>query len=140
MADYAIDAATLLHIVGERIEIDPAHRLVAPNSIRSHALATLLAAVRDGALDEREALARHERMTELKLRLLGDRVSRRTAWNLARQHGWELAECEYLAVAKLQAEALATVDAAFAAKVAAIVPTTALSTLTVDASGAPPTS
>lgn len=34
--------------------------------------------MRRGALDERTALRHHERLTELKMRLLGDRVSRRT--------------------------------------------------------------
>ena len=50
-------------------------------------------------------------MTELKMRLLGDRVSRRTAWKLARAHGWDgLRDAEYLAVVQLQADALVTVD------------------------------
>jgi predicted nucleic acid-binding protein len=44
------------------------------------------------------------------MRLLGDRVSRRTAWKIAREHGWETTyDAEYLAVAKLQADALVTV-------------------------------
>jgi hypothetical protein len=35
-----------------------------------------------------------------------DRVSRRTAWRTAREHGWdELHHAEYLAVAHLQADA-----------------------------------
>ena len=50
-------------------------------------------------------------MTQLKMRLLGDRVSRRTAWQIARERGWaSLREAEYLAVAVLQADAFATVD------------------------------
>jgi hypothetical protein len=50
-------------------------------------------------------------MTRLKMRLLGDRVSRRTAWQIARDRGWEsLRIAEYLAVATLQADALVTVD------------------------------
>src|SRR6201999_3744762 len=62
------------------------------------------------------ALAAHERMTEIKLRLLGDRVSRRTAWQIAREHDWDtLRDAEYLAVTRLQADALVTVDPALAA-------------------------
>jgi len=50
------------------------------------------------------------------MRLLGDRVSRRTAWQLARQHDWEtLRDAEYLAVTRLQADALITVDPGLAA-------------------------
>jgi hypothetical protein len=40
-------------------------------------------------LAEDLALQHHERLTELKMRLLGDRVSRRTAWKVAREQGWE---------------------------------------------------
>jgi hypothetical protein len=45
------------------------------------------------------------------MRLLGDRVSRRTAWRIAREHGWETTfDAEYLAVTKLQADGLVTID------------------------------
>jgi hypothetical protein len=42
-------------------------------------------AVRNGDLTDGLALTHHERLTELKMRLLGDRVSRRTAWTIARE-------------------------------------------------------
>jgi predicted nucleic acid-binding protein len=111
MARYAVDAPTLVHIVDEDLSIHPSHQLVAPNSIRTQALDLLLRDVRAGKRSEREAMACHEKMTQLKMRLLGDRVSRRTAWQIAREHGWaSLRDAEYLAVAMLQADALATVD------------------------------
>jgi hypothetical protein len=59
--------------------VHPDHQLVAPNSIRSEALEILLSDVRAGLRPESDALGLHERMTEVKMRLLGDRVSRRTA-------------------------------------------------------------
>ena len=125
-----IDAPTLLHIVGEEITVDPAHRLVAPNLIRTQALTLLLAAVRTGELTEEVALQRHERLTELKMRLLGDRVSRRTAWKIARQHGWETTyDAEYLAVCTLQADALVTIDPAMRARAEGIVPLAPLAAL-----------
>lgn len=100
---------------------------MAPNLIRSQALSLLLAAVRAGELTEEVALQRHERITEIKLRLLGDRVSRRTAWKITREHGWENTfDAEYLAVCMLQADALITIDETLAAKAAHIV---ALATL-----------
>ena len=57
------------------------------------------------------------------MRLLGDRVSRRTAWQLARQHDWDtLRDAEYLAVTRLQADALVTVDPELAAVARDVVP------------------
>lgn len=116
MARYVIDAPTLLHLVDAGLHIDPGHQLVAPNTIRSEALELLLHDVRAGKRTEAAALRAHERMTEVKMRLLGDRVSRRTAWQIARQHDWDtLRDAEYLALTRLQADALVTADPALAA-------------------------
>jgi predicted nucleic acid-binding protein len=96
---------------------------VAPNAIRSEALELLLAAVRRGERADADALAAHERMTELKMRLLGDRVSRGTAWRIARERdAVSIRDAEYLAIARLQADALVTVDPELAAKAAGVVP------------------
>jgi predicted nucleic acid-binding protein len=131
MARYVIDAPTLLYLVAEGAVIDDEHQLVAPNLIRSQALSLLLAAVQRGEITEAVALDRHERLTELKMRLLNYRVSRRTAWQIAREHDWETTfEAEYLAVTKLQADALVTVDAAMAAKAASVVAVAPVSALT----------
>jgi predicted nucleic acid-binding protein len=106
-----------LHLVAEGIDVNPTHQLVAPTLIRSQALSLLFAAVRGGEISEDVALERHERLTALKLRLLNDRVSRRTAWRIARGQGWATTlEAEYLAVTVLQADAFVTVDDAMAAK------------------------
>ena len=123
VARYVIDARTLLHIVANDLDVDADHRLVAPNLIRSQALALLLEDVRNGDITEEVALRRHERFTELKMRLLGDRVSRRTAWMIARSNGWDTTfDAEYLAVCQLQADALITIDPALASKAEGIVP------------------
>jgi predicted nucleic acid-binding protein len=123
MTRYVIDAPTLLYLVDEGLSVHPEHQLVAPNSIRSEALETLLSEVRRGVRTESEALERHERMTEVKMRLLGDRVSRRTAWRIAREHDWDrLRDAEYLAVTRLQADALVTVDPELMAKASNVVP------------------
>lgn len=122
MSRFVIDPPTLLHIIAQSRPVSTAHRLVAPTSIRSQALALLFAAVRNGDLSEAEALKRHEQLTELKMRLLGDRVSRRTAWTIARDHGWEtIDDAEYLAVARLQADALVTLSDDLAAKAEGVV-------------------
>lgn len=133
MARYVIDAPTLLHIVDNNLTIDATHQLVAPNSIRSEALERLLQEVRAGRRTGKAALQSHQQMTELKIRLLGDRVSRRTAWDIAMAHDWDsLRDAEYLAVARLQADALITVDENFAAVAASIVPVAALRDLLTD--------
>ncbi len=130
MARYAIDAVTLVHLVSNDIVVAPAHNLVAPNVIRSDALSLLYASVRRGELTERVALERHTRLTELKMRLLGDRVSRRTAWKLAEEHDWaDLSTAEYLAVCSLQADAFVTVDPVMAATARGIVPLAPVSAL-----------
>jgi predicted nucleic acid-binding protein len=50
-------------------------------------------------------------------------VSRRTAWKIAREHGWDTTfDAEYLAVCRLQADALITIDPSLAAKAEGIVP------------------
>ncbi len=128
-----IDAPTLLHLVAESVEVSRTHQLVAPNLIRSQALSRLLAAVRHGDITEEVALQRHERLTEVKVRLLGDRVSRRTAWKIALEQGWGTAfDAEYLAVTKLQADALITIDSALAAKAAHIVALAPVAALIAD--------
>ena len=111
MTRFVIDAPTLLHLVAERVPVAPAHQLVAPQLLRSQALALLFDAVRRGELTEEEALDRHDEMTRVKVRLLGDRVSRRVAWQIAREHGLDsTAEAEYLAVTRLQADVFVSVD------------------------------
>jgi predicted nucleic acid-binding protein len=123
MTRFAIDGPSVLELVRGGHTVDPAHRLVAPNSIRTDVLELLLLEVRDGRLTDSAALELHERMTEVKIRLLGDRVSRRTAWRIAREHGWStLRSAEYLAIAKLQADALITADADLARHAEGIVP------------------
>jgi predicted nucleic acid-binding protein len=118
MTRYVIDAATLLHLVANDVPVSPRHQIVAPNLIRSQALSLLLEAVRHGDLTEDLALQHHER---------------RTAWKIARERAWETTyDAEYLAVTKLQADALVTVNPALATKAKDVVPLTALEALTAD--------
>lgn len=122
MARYVVDARTLLHLIDNELPIHASHQLVAPNLIRSEALQLLLQEVRSGKRSEDAALKAHERITETKIRLLGDRVSRGRAWRLAREHDWDtLHDAEYLAITQLQADALVTVDPRLAAVAGEIV-------------------
>src|SRR5688572_7750243 len=69
MTRFVIDAPTLVHLVAERIPVAPGHTLVAPQLLRSQALALLFDAVRGGRLTEAQALARHDELTRVKVRL-----------------------------------------------------------------------
>jgi predicted nucleic acid-binding protein len=130
MARYVIDVPTLLHVVDSELRVDPSHQLVAPNSIRSEALELLLRDVRRGKRTDKAALETHERITVLKMRLLGDRASRGLAWRIAREHDWDtLHDAEYLAITRLQADALITVDLDLAAAAENVVPVAALQAL-----------
>ncbi len=123
MTRYVVDAPTLLHVLDAGLRVDAMHQLVAPSSIRSEALQLLLRDVRRGERTERAALQTHERVTELRMRLLGDRVSRTTAWRIAMEQGWDdLRDAEHLAVTRLQADALVTVDERLAARARDVVP------------------
>jgi predicted nucleic acid-binding protein len=131
MTRFVIDAITLVHVVTHEIPVSPSHQIVAPNTIRSQALALLFDAVGRGDLSEAVALQFHERITEMKMRVLGDRVSRRTAWRIAREQRWDaIGDAEYLAVTRLQADALVTVDPALAAKAKGVVPLAPVQALT----------
>jgi predicted nucleic acid-binding protein len=130
MTRYGIDAPTLLRIVTDRLPIRPDHQLVAPNSIRPDALTLLLGQVARGDLTDKEAAELHTRLTELKIRTLGDRGSRWAAYRIAREHGWEsIREAEYLAVTRLQADAFVTVDTELARRAEGIVPLAPLEAL-----------
>lgn len=127
---FVIDAASLLELVAGGRPVPPGHQLVAPAGVRSQALDLLLGRVARGELTEREALELHDRLTETKIRALNDRVSRRVAWDLARERGWDsVRDAEYVAVARLQADALITADPRLASAAEGIIPVAALADL-----------
>jgi predicted nucleic acid-binding protein len=124
MTRVAIDAATAIRLVREGATVHDEHQLVAPNLLRSQALSSLYRDVRRGVLGEDEARALLDGVTTLRIRLLGDRVSRAVAWQIAARLGWDdTTHAEYVAVAKLQADVLVTADEELARQVAGIVRT-----------------
>ncbi|MBT0992818.1 hypothetical protein KIN34_00740 [Cellulomonas sp. DKR-3] len=123
MTRFAIDAPALLRLVDQDRPPAADVQLVAPKSILVDALQLLLDDVRGGRRDRADALLTHTRMTETKIRLLGDRVSRRRALDLALEHGWaQVRTAEYVAVSQLQADALVAVDPELRAAVTGLVP------------------
>ena len=111
MTHYAIDAATAIRIVRDGIEVPEKHQLVAPKMLHSEALSRLYTAVRRSELTDKDAQVVLLGITTMKIRLLGDRVSRANAWKVANQLDWpDTSRAEYVAVALLQADAFVTVD------------------------------
>lgn len=120
---FAIDAIMALRIVRDDPAIGAHRRLVGPAVLRSHVLSMLYREVREGSLDEKAARAQLDGIATLKIRLLGDRVSRATAWKLAQQLDWDdTSLAEYLAVATLQADALVAGDERITTAASGIVP------------------
>ncbi len=133
MTRFVVDCGVVLHLAGEEIEVPAEHELLAPTLLRSQTLSALHEAVHRGELSEDAALERLARIQAIPIRLLGDAVLRRNAWQLADQLGWaETYQAEYVALTKLQADALVTLDAELARQAEGIVPTA-----TIDALQAP---
>jgi hypothetical protein len=108
---FAIDADVALRLIREGSDADRRHQLVGPSVLRWHASSTLYRDVRDGRITEADGRQQLESLAAVKIRLLGDRVSRATAWKIATGLGWDdLGAAEYLAVASLQADAFVTED------------------------------
>lgn len=123
MTRYAIDAPVAIRLARDGVTVPDEHQLVGPNLLRSEVLSILYRAVRAGEMDAREGKELLDRVTTTRIRLLGDRVSRATAWQLAERLGWDdVGRAEYLAVAKLQADALVTEDRDLAAAAEGVVP------------------
>ena len=116
MAKYVIEPAVALSLAAQNAAIPARHKLLAPSLLRSQVLALLFAQVRRGELSQAEASRRLDYLRRLQIRLLGDRVLQRTAWEMALELGWQdTFVAEYLALTRLQADALVTENSELAA-------------------------
>lgn len=123
MTRFVIDAPVALRLAADPTALHADHQLVAPNALRSEAMSILYRDVRSGARTRDEARSLLDPLTALKVRLLGDRVSRGTAWRIAEELGWDdIHEAEYLAVTRLQADAFVTLDRERARRAQGVVP------------------
>jgi predicted nucleic acid-binding protein len=130
MSKYVVDAGAVLHLARENIEVSTEHELLAPTLIRSQALSTMHESVHRGEVEAKVAQEVLARVGKMKIRLLGDAVLRRTAWKYADQLGWASTyAAEYVALTKLQADALITLDEDLARRVQGIVPTASIEDL-----------
>jgi len=127
---FVVDCSAVLHLASEGIEIPSEHELLAPTLLRSQTLSALHEAVHASEIPPDVALDRLTRIRAMPIRLLGDAVLRRRAWDVAEQLGWaETYDAEYVALTQLQADALITLDAELARRVEGIVPTATIEAL-----------
>jgi predicted nucleic acid-binding protein len=128
---FVVDCGAVLHLAAERIEVAPEHELLAPTLLRSQTLSAVHEAVHRGELSADAAGELLERVQGMKIRLLGDAVLRRNAWEFADKLDWaETYDAEYLALTKLQADAFVALDAELARRVEGVVPVATIDVLT----------
>ena len=108
---FVVDAGAVLELASDETEISAEHELLAPTLLRSQTLSALHEAVHRGELTAEAAREQLARIQRLPIRLLGDAVLRRRAWDLAEKLGWASTyDAEYVALTQLQADALVTLD------------------------------
>ena len=132
MTRFVVDSTAVLDLARARISVPKKHELLAPTLLRSQTLSALHEAVHRGELADQEARDLLTRVGPpgMRIRLLGDAVLRRVAWELADQLGWSSTyDAEYLALTRLQADAFVTLDRKLARKVEGIVPLASLDAL-----------
>ncbi len=123
MTKFVLDASAVIHVVNAAIEIRSEHELLAPTLLRSQTLSTLHEAVHRGDMPAAAAREQLARINRLPIRLLGDAVLRRRAWELADRLGWASTyDAEYVALTQLQADAFITLDDELARSLQGIVP------------------
>ncbi|MDX6400650.1 MAG: hypothetical protein QOF27_1256 [Gaiellaceae bacterium] len=122
MTRFVVDSTAVLHLTSAGIEVPSKHKLLAPTLLRSQTLSVLHEAVERGEVPADVARDQLARIGRMSIRLLGDAVLRRRAWELADQLGWaQTYNAEYVALTQLQADAFVTLDAELARSVKGIV-------------------
>jgi predicted nucleic acid-binding protein len=130
MTRFVVDAGVVLHLAAANIEVAPEHELLAPTLLRSQVLSLMHEAVQRGDVPADIARDRLERIWRMPIRLLGDAVLRRTAWQIAEQLGWAATyDAEYVALTRLQADALVTLNDELGRRAAEVVPTATIDAL-----------
>lgn len=120
---FVIGPDVAMWLAEQRAKVARQHKLLAPTLLRSQVLAWCYSEVRGGRLTRKEADERLNYLRGLQIRLLGDRVLQQTAWRIACELDWpDTFVAEYLALTRLQAEALVTRDEALAQAAKRLVP------------------
>jgi predicted nucleic acid-binding protein len=111
MTRYVIGPDVAIRLAQDQTVIRGDHQILAPALLRSQLLSLLYQAVRRGEMTKKDAGLRLRYVRGLRIRLLGDRVLQDVAWRVADQLGWpDTLDAEYVALTKLQADALITLD------------------------------
>jgi predicted nucleic acid-binding protein len=119
---FVVDTSAVLHLAGSGVVVAGKHKLLAPTLLRSQTLSALHEAVKRGELSAEVARDRLKRIRQMKIRLLGDAVLQRRAWDIADELGWASTyDAEYVALTQLQADAFVTLDKELARSVKGIV-------------------
>jgi len=127
---FVVDSSAVLHLASAGIEVPAEHKLLAPTLLRSQTLSALHEAVQRGEILAGVARDRLARVGRMPIRLLGDAVLRRRAWDLADRLGWASTfNAEYVALTQLQADAFVTLDMELARSVEGIVATASIDAL-----------
>jgi predicted nucleic acid-binding protein len=131
MSRYVIRPDVAIALARDEAVIREEHELLAPTLLRSQVLSLLYRAVREGELSQQEAENAIGYVRRLKLRLLGDRVLQSVAWDMADQLDWpDTLDAEYVALTRLQADALVTLDERLAHAARRLVPVASIDDLT----------
>jgi predicted nucleic acid-binding protein len=127
---FVVDAGAVIHLASAGGRVRGTHKLLAPTLLRSQVLSAMHEAVQRGDLPADVARDQLARIGRMPIRLLGDAVLRRRAWDIAEQLGWASTyNAEYVALTQLQADALVTLDAELARSVEGIVATASIDEL-----------
>jgi predicted nucleic acid-binding protein len=130
VARFVLHVSAMLELAARQGTLPNSHVLLAPTLLRSQALSSLHEAVQRGEVEAEVARERLAWIGKLPVRLLGDAVLRRRAWEVADELGWSSTyDAEYVALTLLQADALVTLDAALAESVQGMVATAGLEAL-----------
>jgi predicted nucleic acid-binding protein len=131
MSRYVIRPDVAIRLARDEAVVRDEHELLAPTLLRSQVLSSLHRAVRADELTPQEAENALGYVRGLRLRLLGDRVLQSVAWDIAVELDLpDTYDAEYVALTRLQADALVTLDERFAQAARRLVPVASIDDLT----------
>jgi predicted nucleic acid-binding protein len=127
---FVVDCGVVLRLARDEIHVPAKHKLLAPTLLRSQTLSALHEAVHAEKLEPEVAREQLRRINALPIRLLGDAVLRRRAWEIADQMRWsDTYEAEYVALTQLQADAFVTLNTALTRQLKGVVATATIKAL-----------
>jgi predicted nucleic acid-binding protein len=130
MTRFVVDPGAVIELASTGAQVADAHELLAPTLLRSQTLSTLHEAVGRGEISSDAAREQLARINRMRIRLLGDAVLRRRAWEIADRLGWDSTyDAEYVALTQLQADAFVTTDPELARSVEGVVATASVAQL-----------